>query len=71
MKSMSNSSHTIETNRLKGQVEVLKKELTDSFIGNKLGLVKEILWEEITEAIKEIWPSIKIIFNQKDLLEKA
>jgi len=52
-------------------VEVLKKELTNSFIGNKLGLAKEILWEEITEAIKDIWPSIKIIFNNKDLLEKS
>jgi len=52
-------------------VEVLKKELTDSLIGNKLGLVKEIRREEIIEAIKEIWPSIKIIFNQKDLLEEA
>jgi len=36
-----------------------------------MGLGKKKLWEEITEAIKEIWPSIKIIFNYKDLLEKA
>ena len=71
MKSISDSTHTTKTNRHKGQAEVLKKELTNSFIGNKLGLAKEILWEEIKEAIKEIWPSIKIIFNQKDLLEKA
>lgn len=71
LKSISDSTHITKTNRLKGQVEVLKKELIDSFIGNKLGLAKEILWEEITEEIKEIWPSIKIIFNQKDLLEKA
>lgn len=40
MKSISDSSHTTETNRLKGQVEMLKKELTDSFIGNKFGLAK-------------------------------
>ena len=31
----------------------------------------QILWEEITEAINDIWPYIKIIFYQKDLLEKA
>lgn len=36
-----------------------------------MGLTKEILWEEITEEIKEIWPSIKIIFNYKYLLEKS
>ena len=29
------------------------------------------MWEEITEAIKDIWPYIKIVFDQKDLLEKA
>jgi len=29
------------------------------------------MWEEITEAIKEIWPFIRIIINQKGLLEKA
>ena len=64
LKSISDSIHTTKTNRLKGQVEVLKNELTDSFIRNKLGLAQEILWEEIKEAIKEIWPSINIIFTQ-------
>jgi len=71
MKSVADSSHAAELNRVKGQIEVLQRELKESFIGNKLGLAKEILWEEIIESIKDIWPFIKIVFDQKDLLEKA
>lgn len=29
------------------------------------------MWEEITEAIKGIWPYIRIVFDQNDLLEKS
>ena len=36
-----------------------------------MGLVKEMLWEEMTKSIKDIWPYIRAISDQKDLLEKA
>lgn len=71
MKSIGDSSHATELNRVKGQVELLWRELKESFIGNKLGLEKEILWEEITESVKDIWPYVKIVFDQKDLVEKS
>ena len=71
MKSVADNSHAAELNRVKIQIEVLQRELKESFIGNKLALAKEILWEEIIKSIKDIWPYIKIVFDQKDLLEKA
>jgi len=30
-----------------------------------------MLWEEIIESIKHIWHYIRIIFDQKDLLDKG
>jgi len=71
MKAVANNSHVAELQRAKIQIEVLQKEIKESYLGNKLGLTKDILWEEITKSIKDIWPYIKIIFDQKDLLEKA
>ena len=44
-----NSSHAIELQRERGQIEVLQKEFKVSYLRNKLGLVKEIIWEEIIE----------------------
>ena len=47
------------------------KEIKASYLWNKLSLVKEMLWEEIIESIKHIWHYIRIIFDQKDLLDKG
>ena len=49
MKVVADNSHAAELQREKGQIEVLQKEVKDSYLGNKLGLVKEILWGEITK----------------------
>jgi len=49
MKSVVDSSHVDELNIVKVQIEVLQRELKEYFIGNKLGLEKEIMWEEIIE----------------------
>ena len=58
MKSTSDNSHTTKTNRLKGQVEILKKELIDSFIGNKLGLTKEILGKKSQRQSRKFGPPL-------------
>ncbi len=71
MEAVADSSHTTELQREKGKIEVLQKEVKDSYLENTLGLVKEIIWEDIIESIKDIWPYIKIFFDQKDLLEKS
>ena len=36
-----------------------------------MGQVKEIIWADIMESLNEIWPSIQIIFEQKELIQKA
>jgi len=71
MKAVEDSSHAAELQRARGQIEVLQKEVKDPYLGNTLGLVKDIIWEEIIESIKDIWPYSRIFFYQKDLLEKS
>ena len=71
MKSVVNTSHAAELQREKGQIGALQKEIKESYLRNKIGLTKEILREEITKVVKDIWPYIKIVFDKKDLLEKA
>lgn len=71
MKVVADSSHAAELLREKSQIEFFHKEIKESYLGNKLGLAKEILWEEIIESFKDIQPYFKIIFEEEDLLEKA
>ena len=71
MKAIVDISHAVELQRARGQIEVLQKEVKDSYLRNTLGLVKEIIWANIIESIKDICPYIRIIFYQKDLLEEA
>ena len=54
IKAVSDSSHAAKLLREKGQIEVLQKEFKDPYLGNKLGLVKEILWGEIIKSINYI-----------------
>lgn len=65
MKAVVDNSHAVELQRTRGKIEVFHKEVKDSYLRNTLGLVKEIIWEEIIESTKDFWPYIK------DLLEKA
>ena len=34
-----------------------------------MGRVKQIMWLDIIEFVNDIWPSIQIIFEQRDLIE--
>lgn len=39
-------------------------------MGKTLSQVKENIWKEINEDMGEIWPSIQIIFEPKELFER-
>jgi len=52
-------------------IEALQKSEKESSIRNSLGRVKEIIWHNIIDGMNEIWPSVQIIFEQKELVEKA
>lgn len=49
---------------------MLQKLEKESSTGNTLGRVKDIIWNNIINGMNEIWPSIQIIFEQKELVEK-
>jgi len=46
----------------------LEKELT---LNEPLGQAKEQLWANTIDSVNGIWPSIKVIFEQKDLVKEA
>ena len=57
-KSKDESSHVDQAQRAKKLIERFQKEQKESSIGNTLGQVKEIIWEDIMESINENWPSM-------------
>lgn len=57
-----------KTNRLTHQFEQLKSEST---MAQTLQQAKEILWIEINEAMIETWPSIQIIFQKEELIQRS
>ena len=52
-------------------LEKLQKVERDTSIGQTLAKSKENIWMNILDSINEIWPSIQIIFEKKELIEKA
>lgn len=56
-----------KSQRLTQRMQQIDKEFA---MGNTLAQVKENIWKRINEAMIEIWPSIQIIFDQKELIEK-
>ena len=50
------------------RIKTLEKELT---FEKALRDIKEILWTNIINFIKDIWSSIQIIFEQIDLMRLA
>ena len=49
----------------------LQKVERDTSIGQTLAKAKETIWMNILDSTNEIWPSIQIIFEQKELIEKS
>ena len=65
---MSVAEKTREINRLEKLVRALERDLT---LEKPLGEIKEILWTNIIQSIKEVWPSIQIMYEQNYLIKLA
>ena len=61
-------THEQKAIRLGEQIKSLQKELTFT---EQISFVKNHLWTHIIEAIHTQWPSIQIIYEQRDLLLAA
>jgi len=57
-----------KAHRLTQRIEFLENQ---SVIGDTITQAKESIWMEINEAITDIWPSIEIIFEQDELVQRA
>lgn len=57
-----------EIKALENKVKTLQKDLT---FENPLAEIKKILWENITQSINDVCPSIQVIFDQIDLVKIA
>jgi hypothetical protein len=71
LKSMFQASHQEEmhkSQRLSQQLQQLGKETA---MENTLAQAKENIWIDINKSMSEIWPSIQIIFEQHELVQKA
>ena len=61
-------THEQNGNRLSEEFKKLQKELT---LKDQISYIKNYLWNNIIEAIHDVWPSIQVIFEQRELLLAA
>lgn len=54
--------------RMNERIKILEKELT---LSKPIGKAKEELWANIIDSVKDIWPSIQVIFEQIYLIKQA
>ena len=47
------------------ELKKLQKELT---LKDQISYIKNYLWNNVIEAIHDVWPSIQVIFEQRELL---
>ena len=57
-----------EVNRLEKLVNRLEKDLT---LEKPLKEINEILWDNIIQSIRDVFPSIQIIYEQNELVKLA
>ena len=57
-----------KSNRLTDGIHKLEKELT---LKEPLAQAKQKLWANIVNSVNDIWPSIQVIFEQKDLMKES
>lgn len=55
-------------NKLNKQLKMLEKYLT---LKEPMAQAKKQLWANIIEVVNDIWPSIQVIYEQKDLVKSA
>ena len=55
-----------KANRLNEKLKKLEKYLT---LEEPMAEAKQQLWSNIIESINDIWPSIQVIYEQKDLVK--
>lgn len=60
-------SETQKSNKLTDKIDKLEKELS---LKEPLAQEKQQLWANIINSINDIWPSIEVIFEHKDLIKK-
>ena len=65
---MSVADKTREVKRLEKLVKALEKYLT---LERPLKEINEILWDNIIQSIKDVWPSIQIMYENNDLVKLA
>ena len=60
--------HEKNAHRLSEEVKKLLEELT---LKDQISYIKNYLWNNVIEAIHDVWPSIQIIFQHRELLLEA
>lgn len=65
------NAYLTETQKTQTLTQRVQKMEDDCAMGKTLKLVKENIWKTINEDMGEIWPSIQIIFEQKELFERS
>jgi hypothetical protein len=71
---MFQASHQEETHksqRNSQQLQQLQQLQKETVMAKKLAQAKEKIWMDINKSMSEIWPSIQIIFEQHELVQKA
>jgi len=61
----------VEVQKSQKLLERLQKVEKDTTIGQTLAQAKEAIWMDILNSMNEIWPCNQIIFEQKELIQKA
>lgn len=61
-------NETQKSNKLIEIIQKLEKELT---LKEPLSQAKQQLWANSINSVNDIWPSIQVIFEQKDLIKEA
>ena len=65
---MMHNAETKKSNRLNDRIQNLENELK---LAEPLSQAKKKLWANIINSVNDIWPSIQVIMEQKDLIKEA
>lgn len=57
-----------KSHRLNRRIEEFQSQ---SLMAQTLAQAKESIWEDISQSITEVWPSIQIIFKREELINRC